>query len=103
METEIVLPEQFWGRPATPTGGVVGLLWAVLVDGVLSYREAVMRGETRSLEFREIENWLIAVRPQYLTSFESLCSIFGIEPSCLRLELLRFRREMEAQYERQAS
>lgn len=95
---EVILPEQFWPEPEAPLAGEVGLLWTVLEDGVRSYREAVLRGATSGYDFRETREWIFGPQRPHVTSFDTLCGIFGISPTRLRMQLLRFRDGVERRF-----
>ena len=96
--SQIILPEQFWDEPRPSLAGEMGLLWAILCDGVRCYREAVLRGATFGADFREADDWIFGPQTPRVTSFETLCGVFSIDASRLRHDLLRFRLEVEERF-----
>jgi hypothetical protein len=90
IEPEVVLPEQFYGSSKARTGEF-GLLWAVFIDGIQTYCREILRGATNGLAYREVERWIFRPDSDAITSFSTLCELFGIDPRRLRRGLLRFR------------
>ena len=90
LEPDLLLPEQM-DQNATPRKGEIGLLWAVLMDGIETYCREVLRGSTTSLAYREVERWIFRPDSDALTSFSNLCTLFNYDPRRMRRGLLRFR------------
>jgi len=91
IEADFILPEQLGGTSAALRTGEFSLLWAVFSDGIQSYCRQVLRGGTRSLTYREVEQWIFRPSSDAITSFSSLCELFGIDPRRMRRALLHFR------------
>ncbi|MGH7897767.1 MAG: hypothetical protein ACREQQ_07435 [Candidatus Binatia bacterium] len=91
LEPDFILPEQLGAASAVARNGEFALLWAVFADGIQSYCREVLRGATEGLAYREVERWIFRPNSDALTSFSSLCELFGIDPRRLRRALLHFR------------
>ena len=91
IEADIILPEQLQGGSVADRSGEFDLLWAVFTDGVQTYCREVLSGSTTSLTYREVERWIFRPSSDAITSFSSLCELFGIDPRRMRRALLRFR------------
>lgn len=96
---DIVLPEQFYpSMDALSRGsGERALMWAVLTDGIESFRRTAHgRGRRDAEEFREAESWVMATDWNWLFSFVNLCEVFGLAPGALRQALLAWKeRELD--------
>ena len=90
LEPEILLPEQM-DETSKQRKGEIGLLWAVLIDGIETYCREVLNATTTSLEYREVERWIFRPEADALTSFSNLCALCGFDPRRMRRGLLRFR------------
>jgi len=91
-----VMPEQFWaaGAGAIRLSGEQALMWAVLVDGIESYRRcAHATSALRREEFREAERWLLSSDWDWPFSFVNLCDVFGMNPSAVRQALARWKAQ----------
>ncbi len=88
-----VLPEQFFrNRGQTAASGERALMWAVLSDGIESYRHNTnAKGAAARLEFMEAENWIFRSDWEWPFSFFNLCEAFGFNPYGIRRHLLRER------------
>src|ERR1043166_532766 len=76
LEGDFIVPEQL---PRNGNcGGERDLLMAVFEDGIRLYCEQIARGSTTSPEFREVEDWILSSDSDAVTSFVSLCELFGI-------------------------
>jgi hypothetical protein len=93
VEADVLLPEQLKSSSTASRTGEFGLLWAVFTDGVQTYCREVLRGATTSLAYREVERWIFRPDSDAITSFSSLCELFGIDPRRMRRALLRFREQ----------
>lgn len=91
LEPELILPEQLQEKSRANRTGEFGLLWAVFVDGIQTYCRETLRGATTNLSYREVERWIFRPDSDALTSFSSLCELFGIDPKRLRRALVGFR------------
>ena len=84
---EFILPEQFYGSAdnATRLSGERALMWAVLADGIESYRRNAGRATRREhIDFREAESWVRANDWGWVFSFVNLCEAFGFNPAAVR-------------------
>ncbi|MGH7857531.1 MAG: hypothetical protein ACREQY_09385 [Candidatus Binatia bacterium] len=102
IEPDVILPEQYWDRPVPPEGGALSLLWMVFVDGIRSYQDALHRGATCGQDFRETQAWVLSSDTSHVTSFLTLCEVFGVNPTRLRLRLLGLREAAEQGWHRKA-
>jgi len=93
IEADIILPEQLQGGSVAARTGEFGLLWAVFTDGVQTYCREVLSGSTTSLTYREVERWIFRPNSDAITSFSSLCELFGIDARRMRRALIRFREQ----------
>jgi hypothetical protein len=91
LEADFILPEQLANTTAAHRTGEFALLWAVFTDGVQTYCKEILRGSTVSLTYREVERWIFRPSSDAITSFSSLCELFGIDPRRMRRALLHFR------------
>jgi len=92
LEVDFILPEQVEVRGViADRTGEFGLLWAVFTDGIQAYCAEILRGSTTSLTFREVERWIFRPNSDAITSFSSLCELFGIDARRMRRALIRFR------------
>ncbi len=91
LEADFILPEQLESGSVANRTGEFGLLWAVFTDGVQTYCREILRGSTTSLTYREVERWIFRPNSDAITSFSSLCELFGIDPRRMRRALIRFR------------
>ncbi len=71
--------------------GELGLLWAIFDDGIQTYGQEVVQGTTSTLEYREVERWVFRSGDDAVTSFGSLCDLFGIDLKRMRGLLLQLR------------
>lgn len=91
IEAEVILPEQLHNGSVANRAGEFGLLWAVFTDGTQTYCREILHGSTTSFTYREVERWIFRPNSDAITSFSSLCELFGIDPRRMRRALLRFR------------
>ena len=91
LEVDLILPEQLEGGSLADRTGEFGLLWAVFADGIQAYCAEILRGSTTSLTYREVERWIFRPNSDAITSFSSLCELFGIDARRMRRALIRFR------------
>jgi hypothetical protein len=82
MEGDFILPEQLRGNGNR--SGEIDLLIAVFEDGVRTYCEKMARGSTTSPEYLEVEDWILRSESDAITSFASLCELFGIDAQRMR-------------------
>lgn len=93
IEADFILPEQLGATSAVNRTGEFALLWTVFTDGIQSYCREILRGSTQSLTYREVERWIFRPSSDAITSFSSLCELFGIDPRRMRRALLHFREK----------
>jgi hypothetical protein len=91
LQVDFILPEQLENDTVSNRTGEFGLLWAVFSDGIETYCREILRGSTTSLSYREVERWIFRPSSDAVTSFSSLCELFGIDPRRMRRALIRFR------------
>jgi hypothetical protein len=91
LEVDLILPEQLEGGSLADRTGEFALLWAVFTDGIQAYCAEILRGSTTSLTYREVERWIFRPNSDAITSFSSLCELFGIDARRMRRALIRFR------------
>jgi hypothetical protein len=87
LESEIILPAQFFGaiKPDAPNTGERRLAFAVFGDGLNCYlKYAKSKSRAGQKLFREAEDWIFSTTDQGVFGFENLCDTFGIEPNLLR-------------------
>ena len=90
LEADFILPSQLESASIAARTGEFGLLWAVFTDGIHCYCREVLRGNTDSLTYREVQRWIFRPSSDAITSFSNLCELFGIDPRKMRRALLRF-------------
>lgn len=93
LESDIILPEQLEDGSVAGRTGEFGLLWAVYTDGIQTYCREVLYGNITSLSYREVERWIFRPNSDAITSFSTLCELFGIDPRRMRRALIRFREQ----------
>ena len=91
FEPDLVLPEQFGRGSALGRSGEFGLLWKVFTDGIETYCREILRGSTSDRAYREVECWIFRSNSDAITSFATLCELFGIDGRRMRRALIRFR------------
>jgi hypothetical protein len=91
LESDVILPAQLEDSGVAGRTGEFGLLWAVYTDGIQTFCREVLRGTTTSLSYREVERWIFRPNSDAITSFSTLCELFGIDPRRMRRALIRFR------------
>ena len=68
------------------------LLWAVLQDGMETYRKYTGATSRRGQRlFADAERWIMENDPTWLCSFVSICHVLELEPGYLRARLQRWR------------
>ena len=91
LESDLILPEQFFPEQEPNWSGELTLLWTVFVDGVESFRKEVLRGTETSEVFVETMDWICEHGSDSVFSFESLCETFGLDGEWTRTALLTWR------------
>jgi len=94
LSAHAVLPEQFWTDTAGPLRlrGERALMWAVLADGIDSYRRNAHGTSLRQrTEFKEAESWVQGTDWNSPFSFVNLCETFGYDPVSVRAALEKWR------------
>src|SRR5216683_1228500 len=84
---DILLPTQIGG--GGNRSGEMDLLRAVFEDGIRTYCREIVRGATTSVDYREVEDWIFHSDSRAITSFTTLCDVFGIDAEGTRLALRR--------------
>jgi hypothetical protein len=68
------------------------LLWAVLQDGMETYRKYTGATSRRGQRlFADAEGWIMENDPTWLCSFVSICHVLELDPGYLRARLQRWR------------
>ena len=93
LESDVILPEQLQNGSVAGRTGEFGLLWAVYTDGIQTYCREVLYGNITSLAYREVERWIFRPNSDAITSFSTLCELFGIDARRMRRALIRFREQ----------
>lgn len=93
IQADFILPSQLEGDSVANRAGEFGLLWAVFTDGVQTYCREILRGSTTSLTYREVERWIFRPNSDAITSFSSLCELFGTDVRRMRRALICFREQ----------
>ena len=93
LEPDLVVPGQLECNAEPLKQGEIGLLWAVFLDGLTTYCREVSRHDTTSLAYREVHHWIFRGDSDALTSFSSLCEMFGIDARRLRRRLAKLREQ----------
>ena len=91
LEPDLVVPGQLDESSEPRKQGEIGLLWAVFLDGLSTYCREVSRHDETSLAYREVHHWIFRGDSDALTSFSSLCEMFGLDARRLRRRLLALR------------
>jgi len=93
--TDALTPEQYYdGVRADDASArpIKRLMLAVLEDAMRCYQTyASSRNRVQRRLFVEAEKWLMDRRAGGVFAFETVCETLGIEPSCLRAGLRRWR------------
>ena len=80
------------------------LLWAVLQDGMETYRKYTGATSRRGQRlFAAAERWIMENDPTWLCSFVSICHVLELDPEYLRAGLRRWRSTPLASEPRQAA
>src|SRR5574341_1139860 len=97
LNADAVLPEQFWGEQGVQNSafrltGERALMWAVLADGIDSYRRtAHATAPAPRMEFDDAERWVFTTDWDWPFSFVNLCEVFGFDPAGIRSALIRWK------------
>ncbi|MBI2988654.1 MAG: hypothetical protein HYY45_17975 [Deltaproteobacteria bacterium] len=77
--------------------GEEGLMLAVLEDAVACFQKYVHARDNKGKTlFREAEEWILKKDNDWIFSFENICETLGINPSCLRRGLIKWKeRELK--------
>ena len=91
LESDLILPEQFFPEQEPAWSGELSLLWTVFVDGIETFRKEVLRGNESSEAFLETLDWVSEAGSDSVFGFDSLCDTFGLEPTWVRAALHTWR------------
>lgn len=91
LESDLILPEQFFPQQEPAWSGELSLLWTVFIDGIETFRKEVLRGTETSEAFVETLDWVRETGSDSVFGFDSLCETFGLEPGWVRTALLAWR------------
>jgi hypothetical protein len=96
LESDLILPEQFFPEQEPAWSGELTLLWTVFIDGIESFRKEILRGTENSEEFVETFDWVCERGSDRVFSFDSLCETFGLDGDWVRRALLTWRDRQHA-------
>jgi hypothetical protein len=96
LESDLILPEQFFPEQEPAWSGELMLMWTVFVDGIESFRKEIFRGNELSEDFVETMDWIEETGSDRVFSFENLCETFGLDGEWVRLALLSWRDRQHA-------
>lgn len=91
LESDLILPEQYFPVPEPDWSGELSLLWTVFMDGVELFHKDVLRGNEGSEAFVETLAWIEEGDGESVFGFDSLCETFSLDPSWVRTALLSWR------------
>ena len=91
LESDLILPEQFFPQQEPSWSGELSLLWTVFIDGIETFRKEVLRGTETSEAFVETMEWVNEAGSDSVFGFESLCETFGLEAGWVRTALAAWR------------
>jgi hypothetical protein len=97
IEPEILLPSQFFDRFRGQSffEGERRLMLAVLEDGVSCFQKYAGSTRPRAQRlFQEAEEWFLDEDGSWPFSFESICSVLGINPEYFRAQLKRWQEQL---------
>lgn len=100
IEPEILLPSQFFDRfrGGRLLEGERRLMLAVLEDGVSCFQKCAGATRPRGRRlFREAEDWFLEQDAAWPFSFESICSVLGIDADYFRERLKRWKEQILSQ------
>ncbi|HXW83095.1 MAG TPA: hypothetical protein VEJ86_01715 [Candidatus Binataceae bacterium] len=94
LESESIMPAQFFAGQRKPAEPLKRLMLAVLLDAVRAYQVnfGAMRGERR-LAFAEADWWLFHARDRSPFSLETVCDSLSISPATVRRTVAAWRGE----------
>lgn len=90
-----VLPEQFYSSSDSAYQAKacreVALMRAVLEDALDCFHKQFLSGRQQDQRLgREAHEWLFAEETHWLFSFVNICTVLGLDPQSIRLELRRW-------------
>lgn len=100
IEPEILVPSQFFDRfrGQSVLEAERRLMVAVLEDAVSCFQKYAGSTRPRGKRlFKEAEDWLLEEDGSWLFSFESICTVLGINPQYFREKLRRWKQQLLAQ------
>ena len=99
LQSEVILPAQFFAELRRHASGERLLLVAVLEDAIKCFQKFLFANRARDRRlFREAEQWMMeASRAQSANaspyfSFEQICNVLGLDPDYVRGGLRRWRQ-----------
>jgi hypothetical protein len=96
LESDRMLPEQFFPQRHPSWSGELALLWAVFIDGVESFRKEILRGTEDSEVFTEILDWIYERESDSVFSFDRLCETFELDSGRAQSSLEMWRERHHA-------
>lgn len=91
LESDLILPEQYFPEPHPSWSGEMLLLWKVFADGIETFRKEVLAAKEGGEVFAETMEWICEEGDERVFSFESLCGTFSLDPVWVRSRLLAWR------------
>lgn len=94
FDPDVILPEQFYDRPAglEEVSGERALMLAVLEDGIRCFQEHIQSPHVRPrLLARQAEKWIRSEDWEWPFSFNNVCESLSLDPDSLRAAILRPR------------
>jgi hypothetical protein len=98
FEVDILAAEDFArvyrSRPLSPERE---LMLAVLEEALADYQRCFSARDKKARKrFAEAETWIVDMDSEWIFSFINCCEVLGVEPDCLRQELLRWKQGKRA-------
>jgi hypothetical protein len=84
--------QRYWDtfRRSEHFGPEKALLAAILEDAIKEYRTYCQAHDSLGQKrFREVEQWIMRERNDWIFSFQSVCEFLGLDPQYVRHELRR--------------
>ena len=100
IEPDILLPSQLYerGRTRSILEGERRLMLAVLEDAVSCFQKYAGATRPRGKRlFKEAEEWFLDTEESWVFSFESICTVLGINAEYFREQLIRWKEKLLAQ------
>jgi|HubBroStandDraft_6_1064221.scaffolds.fasta_scaffold2007969_1 hypothetical protein len=96
LGADAIMPVQFYstGRASVSGEPVLGLMHAVLVDGLRCFQRNFETCHRQGQqEFREAQFWIFQDKGSGPFSFEDVCDVLGVDPGRLRDLIVRWEND----------